>query len=87
MSVARTATGTTPCRREAGLQEAGEPTTRLQALQQMAATISLLPAAAGAVAVGAGGGLGLPAEARAAKGAAAGEVREKTPVSATRRQD
>lgn len=61
-------------RREDALQEAAEPTTRLQALQKMAATISLLPAA-GTVVTGAGGGLGFPAEAQAAKGAAAGEVR------------
>eukprot|EP00752_Nemacystus_decipiens_P012104 g10729.t1 len=66
--------------REIGFQEAPESTTRLQALQKMAATISLLPAA-GAVAVGAGGGLAFPAEARAAKGAAAGEAGQKEWIS------
>lgn len=71
-----TATSTTPAarRRETGFPEAAEPTTRLEALQKVAAAISWLPAA-GAVAVGAGVGMGFPAEARAAKGAVAGEVR------------
>lgn len=79
-----TATGTTPppTRRESGLQEKGaaEPTTRRQALQKMAAFISLLPVTAGAVAVGAGGGLGFQAEARAANGATTAEVRETPTV-------
>ncbi|CAM9325309.1 unnamed protein product, partial [Hapterophycus canaliculatus] len=44
-----------------------EPTTRLLVLQRMAATISLVPATAGAVTVGAGG-LVFPEKAQAAKG-------------------
>eukprot|EP00903_Cladosiphon_okamuranus_P008372 g8050.t1 len=67
-------------RREDALQAATELTTRRQALQKMAATISLLPAVGGVVA-GAGGGLGFPAEAQAAKGAAAGEAGQKEWIS------
>ncbi|CAM9926509.1 unnamed protein product [Scytosiphon promiscuus] len=69
MSIEGKKAGTTPpaSRKHAPGKSAVGPTTRLQALQKLAATISLVPAAAGAVTIGAGG-LGFPGNARAAKG-------------------
>ncbi|CAN0159085.1 unnamed protein product [Pylaiella littoralis] len=61
--------------RETGSRRGAEPmTTRLEVLQKMAAAVSLVPAAAGAVAIGTGGSLSFPGEARAAKGGAATEA-------------